>query len=77
VLPLPDVDLEVVECGDAGDGVADRLAAASALAEDLVVFEPGDGVFCDGPSFTEPAVRSLMMRPSGPRRGVRMRSHPR
>jgi hypothetical protein len=49
VLRLPDVDLEVVGCGDAGDGVVDRVAAASALAEDLVVFESGDGVFGDGP----------------------------
>ncbi|MFF3518015.1 hypothetical protein [Streptomyces sp. NPDC002573] len=57
VLRLPDVDLEVVECGDAGDGVVDRLAAAPALVEDLMVYEPGDGVLGDGPSFAEPACR--------------------
>jgi hypothetical protein len=45
-----------VECGDAGDGVVDRVAAASAWAQDLVVFESGDGVFCDGSVFTESAV---------------------
>lgn len=48
---LQDIDLEVVECGDASDGVVDRLTPAPALAEDLVVFEPGDGVLCDGPAF--------------------------
>jgi hypothetical protein len=56
---LPDVELEVVECGDAGDGVVDPLAAASALAEDLVDFEAGDGVFCDGAAFTETAAVSV------------------
>ncbi|MGI5133422.1 hypothetical protein [Streptomyces sp. CA-106110] len=59
MLSLPDVDLEVVECGDVGDGMIDRLAPASALAEDLVVFEPGDGVFCDAPSFAESAVGAV------------------
>src|SRR5215468_6419439 len=44
VLSLPDVDFEVVECGDAGDGMIDRLASASAWAEDLVVFESGGWV---------------------------------
>jgi hypothetical protein len=37
VLRLPDVELEVVECGDASDGVIDRIASAPALAKDLVV----------------------------------------
>jgi hypothetical protein len=45
-----------VECCDACDGVVDRVAAVSAWAEDLVVFEPGDGVFCDSSAFAEPAV---------------------
>ncbi|MFI6358182.1 hypothetical protein ACIBJF_37445 [Streptomyces sp. NPDC050743] len=45
MLRLLDVDLEVVECGDASDGVVDRLTPTPALAEDLVVFEPGDGTF--------------------------------
>jgi hypothetical protein len=44
-----------VQCSDACDGVVDRVAAASAWAQDLVVFEAGDGVFCDGSAFTEPA----------------------
>ncbi|MGW9030828.1 hypothetical protein ACWGQ5_43580 [Streptomyces sp. NPDC055722] len=75
---LPDVELEVVECGDAGDGVVDPLAAASALAEDLVDFEADDAVFCDGAAFTETAVVSVFDdASSGPRRGVRMRSLPR
>jgi hypothetical protein len=46
----------VVECGGAGDGVVDRGAASAALARDLVVFEAGDGVFCAGMAFAEPAV---------------------
>jgi hypothetical protein len=45
-----------VECGDAGDGVVDRGAAASALARDLMVFEAGDRVLCAGPAFAEPPV---------------------
>jgi hypothetical protein len=49
-------EFEVVERGGAGQGVVDRLAVASALAEDLVVFESGDGVFGTGASFAEPAV---------------------
>jgi hypothetical protein len=31
-----------VQCGDACDDVVDRVAAASAWAQDLVVFEAGD-----------------------------------
>jgi hypothetical protein len=45
-----------VECGDAGDGVVDRSFAASALAEDLVVLESGDGVFGSGPAFPKSAM---------------------
>jgi hypothetical protein len=48
-----------VECCDAGDGVVDRVAAVSAWAENLVVLESGDGVFCRGPAFAEPAVAAV------------------
>jgi hypothetical protein len=53
-------EFEVVECGDAGDGVVDRGTAASALAEDLVVFESGDGVLGAGSAFAESAVVSVV-----------------
>jgi hypothetical protein len=46
----------VVQRGDAGDGVIDSPAAASALAEDLVVFEAGDGVFGDRAASSESTV---------------------
>jgi hypothetical protein len=80
VVWLLDVELEVVECGDACGGVVDRVAAASALAQDLVVFESGAGAFCDSSTFTEPAVVPVFDdAPTGPAawRGVRMRSLPR
>jgi hypothetical protein len=54
-----DVEFQVVECGDAGDGMVNAGASASALAEDLVVFEAGDGVFGDRSAFAEPAVGSV------------------
>jgi hypothetical protein len=50
---------EVVGCGDAGDGVVDRGAAASALAEDPVVLAAGDGVFDACAAFPEPAAVSV------------------
>jgi hypothetical protein len=46
----------VVRCGDAGDGVVDRGAAAAALAQYLVVFEAGGGVLGAGSAFAESAV---------------------
>jgi hypothetical protein len=49
----------VVECGDARDGVIDRVAAASAPAEDPVVLGSGDGVFGAGTAFAEPPVGSI------------------
>jgi hypothetical protein len=45
-----------MKCRAPGYGVVDRVAAASALPQDLVVFEAGDGVFGDCPAFAEPAV---------------------
>jgi hypothetical protein len=36
--------------------VVDRLAAASALTEYLVVLQAGDGVLGDGTAFAEPLV---------------------
>ncbi|MGW2930273.1 hypothetical protein ACWDA7_00025 [Streptomyces sp. NPDC001156] len=53
---LPDFQLQVVECCDSCDGVVDAVAFASALAQDLVVFEVGDGVFGDSAAPAEPAV---------------------
>ncbi|WP_234542367.1 hypothetical protein [Streptomyces shenzhenensis] len=50
VLRLPEVELEIVACGNTGDGVVDAVAAAAALPEYLVVFEAGDGVLGDGPA---------------------------
>jgi hypothetical protein len=43
------VGLEVPESGDDLKTVVNGFAAASALTEDLPVFEPGDGVFDAGP----------------------------
>jgi hypothetical protein len=45
-----------VQRGDAGDGVVDRGAAAADLAEDLVVFQAGDGVFGAGSALAESLV---------------------
>ncbi|MGI5137375.1 MULTISPECIES: hypothetical protein [unclassified Streptomyces] len=45
-----------MDCGDAGDAMVDGIATAPALAEDLVVFEAGDGVFFDRSPFAEPSV---------------------
>jgi hypothetical protein len=49
----------VVGCGDAGDCVVDRGAAAAALAEDLVVLAAGDGVVGACAAFAQPAVVSV------------------
>jgi len=59
VLWLPNIQLEVVKDGDTRHSMIDCLAAAPALAKDLVVFESGDGVFCGGPAFAEPFVGAV------------------
>jgi hypothetical protein len=46
----------VVECGDAGDGVAGPFTAAAALPEDPVVLEAGDGVCGAGATFAGSSV---------------------
>ena len=60
-------ELEVVECGDAGDGVVHRLSAAAALAEDLVVLEAGDGVFGAGSGLVESLVVPVAVMRGFPR----------
>jgi hypothetical protein len=63
-------EFEVVKRGDASDGVVDSVASASALAQDLVVFEAGDGAFGAGAAFSEPPVGAVFGNsPAGPSPG--------
>jgi hypothetical protein len=61
---LGGLEFEVVECGDAGDGMVDRGTAAAAPAEYPVVFAAGDGGAASAEASVVPVLDDVTVGPA-------------